>query len=64
MTQQLREAMNTDDIARIRSLTEQLTQASNALAQQLAQAQAQSQPGPGPAPAGDDEVVDGSFEEM
>jgi molecular chaperone DnaK len=64
MTQQLREAMNTDDVGRIRSLTEQLTQASNALAQQLAQAQAQSQAGPGPAPGGDDDVVEGSFEEM
>jgi molecular chaperone DnaK len=66
MTQQLREAMNTDDIGRIRSLSEQLSQANNALAQQLAQAQAQSQTqaGPGPSSDGGDDVVEGSFEEI
>ena len=64
MTQQLREAMNTDDIGRIRSLTEQLSQASNALAQQLAQAQAQSQAGPTSGGDGGDDFVEGSFEEI
>ena len=67
MAQQLREAMNTDDIATIRSLSEQLAQANNALAQQLQQAQAQAQSEPGqqapPSDSGDD-VIDGSFEEM
>ncbi|MFL7839637.1 MAG: molecular chaperone DnaK [Candidatus Promineifilaceae bacterium] len=64
MTQQLREAMNTDDIGRIRSLSEQLSQASNALAQQLAQAQAQSQAGPTSGGDGGDDFVEGSFEEI
>ncbi len=66
MTQQLREAMPADDIARIRSLSEQLSQAANALAQQLQQAQAQAQAGPAPeAPSeGGDDVIDGSFEEI
>jgi molecular chaperone DnaK len=65
MAQQLREAMDTEDLGRIRSLSEQLAQANNALAQQLQQAQTQSQSGydEGPAPDGGD-VVDGSFEEM
>jgi len=64
MTQQLREAMNTDDIGRIHSLSEQLSQASNALAQQLAQAQAQSQAGPTSGGDGGDDFVEGSFEEI
>ena len=66
MTQQLREAMNAEDVGRIRSLSEQLSQANNALAQQLAQAQAQSQSqaGPGPSSDGGDDVVEGSFEEI
>jgi hypothetical protein len=62
MTQQLREAMNTDDLARIRSLSEQLSQASNALAQQLQQAQ--TAPESQPQPDGGDDVVEGSFEEI
>jgi len=66
MTQQLREAMNAEDVGRIRSLSEQLSQANNALAQQLAQAQAQSQSQAGPEPSSDggDDVVEGSFEEI
>jgi molecular chaperone DnaK len=65
MAQQLRDAMNSDDLGRIRSLSEQLSQANNALAQQLQQAQSQSQAGPGPSPQdGGDDVVEGSFEEL
>ncbi len=68
MAQQLRDAMSGEDVARIRSLSEQLAQANNALAQQLQQAQAQAQSGPtDPGPqtgAADDDVVDGSFEEV
>jgi len=65
MAQQLRDAMNSDDLGRIRSLSEQLSQANNALAQQLQQAQSQSQSGPGPAqPDGGDDFVEGSFEEI
>ncbi len=62
IVQDLQAEMNSDDAARIRSLSEQLAQASYALAQQLQQAQAQSQGAP-PPEAGDD-IVDGSFEEM
>jgi molecular chaperone DnaK len=64
MVNQLKEAMNGEDIGQIRSLSEQLAQASNALAQQ---SQAQSAPDMGSSAqdtAGGDDVVEGSFEEI
>jgi len=68
----LKAALKTDDTARIRSLTEQLQQASYAFSQQLYQAQAQPQSngngsaGNGAQPSGspDDEVIEGEFQEM
>ena len=71
---ELKEAMEGDDAGRIRTLTEQLQQASHALSQQLYSQQAGSTPGadggaagpePGPsAPGGDEEVVEGDFREV
>ncbi len=68
---ELRQAMEGDDVNRIRSLTEQLQQASHALSQQL-----YSQQAAGPTPGadggseaagptgGDEEVVEGDFREV
>ena len=69
LAQQLREAMQGDDITRIRTLSEQLSQANNALSQQAQYAQSQGAAGPtdaGPqtGSGGADDVVEGSFEEM
>ncbi len=65
---ELKAAMDGDDAASIRSLTEQLTQASHAFSQQLYQAQQQAQPGAGSGQAGgggaDDDIVDGDFSEV
>ncbi len=68
LTNDLKEAMKGEDIGRIRSLTEQLQQASYALGQQLYQSQ---QPGPngGSAPgpqqtSGEDDVVEGDFRQL
>ena len=58
---ELKSAMDGEDAARIRSSSEQLMQASNALSQQLQQAQAQGQT---QAAGSEDEVVDGSYEEL
>ncbi len=58
---ELKAAMDGEDTARIRSSSEQLMQASNALSQQLQQAQAQGQT---EAAGPEDEVVDGSYEEL
>ncbi len=65
---ELQEAVKGEDVNRIRSLTEQLQQASYALGQQLYQSQ---QPGPnggsapGPQPtSGDDEVVEGDYRQL
>ncbi|RME56884.1 MAG: molecular chaperone DnaK, partial [Caldilineae bacterium] len=65
----LREAMDTEDKDRITSLTEQLQQASAALAQQLYQQQGQAEPGNGAGPqaegSGEDEdVVEGEFRQV
>ena len=70
---ELKSAMEGDDAARIRSLTEQLQQASHALSQQLYSQQAagpapgadgsSAEPGAGPA-GGDEEVVEGDFREV
>jgi molecular chaperone DnaK len=63
---QLREAMQGDDVTRIRNLSEQLQQATYAFSQQLYQTQQggpQEQPGPGP-DGGDEDVVEGEFQEM
>ncbi len=70
----LRAAMETEDIQRIRSLTEQLQQASHALSQQLYQQQAATgTPGAGPTetagdgskPSGSDEdVIEGEYREV
>lgn len=57
----LKTAIGDDDINRIRTLIEQLQQATYALTQQLQQAQAQGQP---QAASPDEDVVEGSFEEM
>ena len=69
---QLKEAIQGDDINRLRTLTEQLQQASYALSQQLYQTQAGPNGGPGQAngqssgqtSAPDDDVVEGEFQEM
>ncbi len=69
---ELKEVMDGEDIDRIRSLTEQLQQASHALSQQLYSQQAAAGPTPGadggsgagPTPGGDEEVVEGDFREV
>jgi molecular chaperone DnaK len=71
---ELKEAMEGDDASRIRTLTEQLQQASHALSQQLYSQQAGPTPGadggaaagpePGPATGDDEEVVEGDFREV
>ena len=71
---ELKEAMEGEDLNRIRSLTEQLQSASHALSQQLYSQQAAAggpTPGPdggsaaGPEPgSGDEEVVEGDFREV
>ncbi len=70
---ELKQAMEGDDADRIRSLTEQLQQASHALSQQLYSQQAAGPTpgadggaaGPEPGPAGgDEEVVEGDFREV
>jgi hypothetical protein len=65
---ELREAMQGEDVTHIRNLIEQLQQATNALSQQLYQAQ-QSEAGPEsngrqPTEEGEDDVVEGEFQEM
>ncbi len=71
----LRAAMETDDIQRIRNLTEQLQQASHALSQQLYQQQQTTAggtttgptgtPGDGSQPSGSDEdVIEGEYREV
>jgi molecular chaperone DnaK len=68
---QLREAMQGEDITRIRDLSEQLQQATYAFSQQLYQAQQsgpqaggpQGQQGPS-TNGGDEDVVEGEFQEM
>jgi molecular chaperone DnaK len=73
----LKQAMEGEDTQRIRSLTEQLQQASHALSQQLYSEQAES-PGPGPGPdggsayqggptgdaTGEEDVVEGDFRQV
>ena len=69
---ELKGVMEGEDAARIRSLTEQLQQASHALSQQLYSQQAGPTPGadggaadPGPGASGaDDDVVEGDFREV
>jgi molecular chaperone DnaK len=67
LVSQLRETMEGEDITRIRNLSEQLQQATYAFTQQLYQSQ-QGQPDggpqPGPATNGDEDVVEGEFQEM
>jgi molecular chaperone DnaK len=70
MIAELKTAVTTDDTARIKTLTEQLQQASHALSQQLYQSQAQ-QPGNNGTTNGHanghetpDDVVEGEFQEM
>jgi len=63
----LREAIKGDDIARIRSLTEQLQQASYALSQQLYQQGGTNGKGPttgGPASGDDRDVVEGEYRQV
>ena len=61
----LKQARNTNDLARIRNLTERLQQASHALTQQLYSQQQQAPNGAGPTPDGtgkaDDDVVEGEY---
>ncbi|HID33832.1 MAG TPA: molecular chaperone DnaK [Anaerolineae bacterium] len=69
---ELKEAVEGDDVNRIRSLTDQLQSASHALSQQLySQQAAGAEPGAdggsqaaGPTPGGDEEVVEGDFREV
>ncbi|NOZ71405.1 MAG: molecular chaperone DnaK [Chloroflexi bacterium] len=67
----LREAMKGEDTARIRSLTEQLQQASHALSQQLYQSQQGAEPSsnggsaaPGGEETGEEDVVEGDFRQV
>ena len=65
---ELREAMQGEDVTRIRNLIEQLQQATNALSQQLYQTQ-QGEAGPESngrqqTEEGEDDVVEGEFQEM
>ena len=66
---ELRQAINGDDLNRIRTLTEQLQQAANQMGQAAAQGQAQPQGGPsggpdqGGQPDRDGDVVEGEFRE-
>jgi len=65
--EEVRQAMKTDDVARIRRTMEELKQASYAMSQQMyGQPGAQYQPGGGPGPTGpsDEGVVEGEFREM
>ena len=68
--EELRGVMDSEDIARIRALTEQLEQASHALSQQMYQQTGQgdngaseSDGGPGSGPA-EDEVVEGEYRQV
>ncbi len=63
---QLKEAVKGEDTAHIRSLTEQLQQASYALSQQMYQNAPQGGPQSGPQPGNtaDEGVVEGEFQEM
>jgi molecular chaperone DnaK len=72
LTGELRTAMQGDDVAQMRSLTEQLQQASYALSQQLYQAQGEQPDGPPPEQGGQpdgngrgegEDVVEGEFEQ-
>jgi molecular chaperone DnaK len=65
--EEVRQAMKTDDVARIRRAMEELKQASYAMSQQMyGQPQAGYQPGgrPGPTGPADEGVVEGEFREM
>ena len=69
LIEQLKTAKDGDDVTQIRSLSEQLQQASYALSQQMYQQQApegngQAGPGAPPPPTNDDDVVEGEFQEM
>ena len=62
---ELRQAMQSDDVARIRRVTEELKQASYAMSQQMyEQPQAQPADEPGATSPKDEGVVDGEFREM
>jgi molecular chaperone DnaK len=67
--QDLKEAKDTEDTERIKSLTEQLQQASHALTQQLYQQQAQTGEAEptgetGPTGEGDEDVVEGEYRQV
>lgn len=66
--EELKTAKNGDDVARIRTLTEKLQQASHALTQQMYQQSANgATPGaatPGSNGAGEDDVVEGEFRQV
>ncbi|MDT8306115.1 MAG: molecular chaperone DnaK [Anaerolineae bacterium] len=69
LVNQLREAMQSDDVTRIRNLSEQLQQATYAFTQQLYQTEQAGGPqaeGPTGEPSadGDEDVVEGEFQEM
>ncbi len=72
LIRELREAMEGEEIQRIRSLTEQLQQASHALAQQLYQAQQApgsdggptGEGGPEPKADGEEDVVEGEYRQV
>jgi molecular chaperone DnaK len=61
----LREALKGEDVDQIKRLTEQLQQASNALAQQVYQQSAQNgAAGPQPGKGGDEDVVEGEYRQV
>lgn len=68
LAQNLREAMQGDDVTRIKNLSEQLQQATYALSQQMYQSQpgAEGPQGPAGGQGGDEDegVVEGEFQEM
>jgi molecular chaperone DnaK len=60
----VKSALEGEDTARIRSLSDQLSQASHAMSQQLYQAQQQAAPGGAQQSDTDDGVVEGEFTEV
>ena len=62
--EELRSAKDSDDINRIRTLTEQLQQASHALAQQAYQQAGTNGAGPDRSAGGEDDVVEGEYRQV
>lgn len=60
---QLREAVETDDVQRIRQLTEDVQRAAMALGEAIHRRQAEAQPGgPDDTAASDEDIIEGEYE--